>query len=59
MYNVFLFIFFKILFIHERYRKRQRHRQRKEKQAPCRGPTQDSIPELRDHILSQRQALNR
>ena len=29
---------------------RQRHRQR-EKQAPCRDPTQDSIPGPQDHAL--------
>ena len=31
------FIFFKILFIHDRHRERRRHRQR-EKQSPCREP---------------------
>ena len=40
-------------------RERQRHRQR-EKQAPCTGsPTWDSIPDLQDRALGQRQALNR
>ena len=43
----------------ERERERQRHRQR-EKQAPCTGSLMwDSIPDLQDHALGQRQALNR
>ena len=33
----FIYLFFKILFIHERHRERQRYRQREE-QAPCRVP---------------------
>ena len=38
---------------------RERERQR-EKQAPCtRSPTWDSIPDLQDHALGQRQAPNR
>ncbi|XP_072589053.1 nucleoside diphosphate kinase homolog 7 isoform X3 [Vulpes vulpes] len=42
-----------------REKERQRHRQR-EKQAPRTGsPTRDSIPDLQDRTLGQRQALNR
>ena len=37
---------------------RQRHRQREENQAPCRHLMRDSILELQDHVLSQRQTLN-
>ena len=38
-------------------RERQRHRQR-EKQAPGREPDVGLDPEIKDHTLSQRQALN-
>ena len=41
-----------------RERERQRHKQR-EKQAPCTGSlTWDSIPDLQDRALGQRQAPN-
>ena len=43
----------------EREREREREKQR-EKQAPCTGsPTWDSIPDLQDRVLGQRQAPNR
>ena len=48
--EAFFFLRF-YLFIHERYRQR-------DKQAPCREPNVDSIPGLRDHVLSQRQAVS-
>ena len=59
-FKSFAHFFFKdfYLFINERHRKRQRHRQKEEKQAPCKSPTQDSILELQDYNLSQRQTLN-
>ena len=42
----------------ERERERQTHRQR-EKQAPCREPDVGLDSRFRDHVLSQRQMLNR
>ena len=46
------------MIVTERERERQRHRQR-EKQAPCTGSlTWDSIPDLQDRALGQRQAPN-
>ena len=55
----FLFFFF-YLFTYDSHteRERQRHRQR-EKQAPCTGSLiWDSIPDLQDRALGQRQAPN-
>ena len=47
------------MIVTERERERQRHRQ-KEKQAPCPGSlTWDSIQDLQDRALGQRQAPNR
>ena len=47
------------MIVTEREREAQRHRQR-EKQAPCtESPTWDSIPDLQDRALGQRQVPNR
>ena len=52
------FYLFMIVTERERERERQRHRQR-EKQAPCTGSLMwDSIPDLQDRALGQRQAPN-
>ena len=45
------------LFMKNTERERQRHRQR-EKQVPCKSLMWNSIPELQDHVLSQRQTFN-
>ena len=58
--STFLIFFFNLfMIVTERERERQRHRQR-EKQAPCTGSlTWDSILDLQDRALGQRQVPNR
>ena len=53
-----IFIFFKILFLHERHTHTQKEGQR-EKPARAGSLVRDSIPGLQDRALGQRQALNR
>ena len=58
LYFLFIYLFYLFMIVTERERE-QRHRQR-EKQAPCTGSlTWDSIPDIQDRALGQRQAPNR
>ena len=56
---VFVLLFFKILFIHERHRKRGRDTGRgRRSRFHARSLLWDSIPGTQDQALSQRQILN-